>query len=576
MGTPVPNRMPRFCQCLALLALVAAPRGVMAQRVLRGTVLDSAGAIALPGAVITIVDSSGATGARTISDATGRFAIVIPPRAATLHLIRIGYRPRNLPVGAATSALELVMSRIPPMLEAVRISDRELCPGSADRGPAFQYWEQARAGLLAEVVAREANPATATTLTYERREKLGDALVRRQVVGSRSGQTKRPFLAPESAQTFARRGYMLEASGERTFAAPDADVLLDESFAATHCFHLQTADAAHVGQIGLAFTPVPDRPDSVVDVAGTIWIDRANPSLRSFDFRYTNLEPAAARIPTGGHIEFRSVPNGVAFVERWSLRLAILGPGPRPVRTPPAGTSRPSRMSRDDLVAQEIQETGGQVLQASWLDGTMWRDSTTGLKGIVTQRDDRPIEHALVTIAGTADTVETDVRGEFSFHSMVPGKYMIEVVDTTLGAFTAPRTQSRAVEITRGKVADFRASLPPVADAILRKCKDDQPDRLTTIVAGRVALPKSATERAEIQASWQADFSAYYGVGVEIKSSNRTITVDDAGRFYVCQVATRRPLKLRLSVGGVVADTTVFPAEGPYTIIDWRPWQVPR
>ena len=548
----------------------------MAQRVVRGTVLDSAQAIALPGAVITIVDSSGATGARTISDASGRFAITVPARASTLHLIRIGYRPRDVPVGVASSTLELVMSRIPPMLDAVRVSDRELCPGSADRGPAFEYWEQARAGLLAAVVAREANPATATTLTYERRERLGDALVRRQVVTSRTGLTKRPFLSPEPAPTFARRGYMLEAGGERTFAAPDADVLLDESFAATHCFHLQTADAEHTGQIGLAFTPVPDRPDSLVDVAGTLWIDRANPSLRSFDFRYTNLEPAAARIPTGGHIEFRSLPNGVSFVERWALRLAILGPGPRPLRPPATAPRHLSRMDRVDLVAQEIQETGGQVLQAAWLDGTTWRDSTTGIKGLVTQRDDRPVEHALVTIAGTADTVETDARGEFSFHSMVPGKYMIEVVDTTLGAFTAPRTQSRAVEITRGRVAAFRASLPPVAEVILRVCKDDQPERLTTVIAGRVALPKTLAERVEIQATWQADFSGYYGVGVEIKTSNRTITVDDAGRFFICKVAASRPLKLRISLGGVVADTTLTPPEGPYTIVDWKPWQVPR
>jgi hypothetical protein len=573
---PAPVRISGLIQYLALLALAVTPRDGAAQRILRGTVHDSAQAAPLAGAVVTIADSSGATAARTISDASGRFAITIPPRASTLHLIRIGYRPRSLPMEASSSPLELVMSHIPPILDVVRVSDRELCPGSPDRGPAFQYWEQARAGLLAEVVARETNPATATIITYERRERLGDGMVRQQTVNSRSGKTKRPFLAPESAPTFARRGYMVEAGGDRIFSAPDADVLLDESFAATHCFHLQTADAAHTGQIGIAFTPVPDRPDSLVDVAGTLWLDRTNPSLRSFDFRYTNLEPAAARATTGGHIEFRSVANGVSFVERWALRLAILGPGPRAVRSSAVSSTRSSRAGRDDLIAQAIQETGGQVLQAAWLDGTMWRDSSTGIKGVVTQRDDRPLAHALVTLAGTSDTVETDSRGEFVFHSMVPGKYMVEVADTTLFAFTSPRTQSRAVEIMRGKVADFRATLPPVGDVILRMCKDDQPDRLTTVVAGRVSLPKTLAERAEIQASWQADFSGYYGVSVEIKTANRTIAVDDAGRFFICKVAASRPLKLRIAVGGAVADTTIVVPEGPYTIIDWRPWQVPR
>jgi hypothetical protein len=65
-------------------------------------------------------------------------------------------------------------------------------------------------------------------------------------------------------------------------------------------------------------------------------------------------------------------------------------------------------------------------------------------------------------------------------------------------------------------------------------------------------------------------------VGVEVKTANRTITVDDAGRFFVCKVAASRPLKLRISVAGVVADTTLTPAEGSYTIVDWRPWQVRR
>ena len=166
--------MPRPTQWLALLSLVIAAHGATAQRTLRGTLRDSSLATPLAGAVITIVDSSGVTAARTISDAAGGFALTVPPRASTLHLIRIGYRPRNIPIGGATSSLELGMTRIPPILDAVRVSDKELCPGSADRGPAFQYWEQARAGLLAEVVAREANPATVTMMTYERHEHLGE------------------------------------------------------------------------------------------------------------------------------------------------------------------------------------------------------------------------------------------------------------------------------------------------------------------------------------------------------------------------------------------------------------------
>ena len=76
----------------------------------------------------------------------------------------------------------------------------------------------------------------------------------------------------------------------RNFFAPDADVLLDESFATSHCFRLAADDTSHRGQIGLAFTPAPGRGrDTLVDVAGVIWIDRATPALRSLEFLYTGL-----------------------------------------------------------------------------------------------------------------------------------------------------------------------------------------------------------------------------------------------------------------------------------------------
>src|SRR6185437_6417194 len=131
----------------------------------------------------------------------------------------------------------------------------------------------------------------------------------------------RPFLSSASAAIFAKRGYMVEDRTGRTFDAPDADVLLDESFAATHCFHFQRADGAHRGQFGLAFTPVPSRNrDTLVDVTGTIWIDGVTPEIRTLDFLYTALEPAAADMKSGGHIEFRTMSNGIAFVQRWFLR----------------------------------------------------------------------------------------------------------------------------------------------------------------------------------------------------------------------------------------------------------------
>ena len=87
-----------------------------------------------------------------------------------MRAIRIGYAPREQPLarGSGDVSVSLAMVPIPPVLAPMRVSETELCPGSADRGPAFQLWEQARTGLLAMVVARDAKPAAATTLVFER------------------------------------------------------------------------------------------------------------------------------------------------------------------------------------------------------------------------------------------------------------------------------------------------------------------------------------------------------------------------------------------------------------------------
>src|ERR1043166_1923992 len=150
---------------------------------LRGAVRDSASGMPLPGAIVTVLDSAGGSATRGVTDAAGRVSVALGPHAARLWFIRIGYRPRDvaLPSPAQRDAeLQIAMDRLPPILTTVRVTGSELCPGSNDRGAAFQLWEQARAGLLATVVARELKPATATTLLYNRGMSPYDERIRRQ------------------------------------------------------------------------------------------------------------------------------------------------------------------------------------------------------------------------------------------------------------------------------------------------------------------------------------------------------------------------------------------------------------
>ncbi|HEY4133172.1 MAG TPA: carboxypeptidase-like regulatory domain-containing protein, partial [Gemmatimonadaceae bacterium] len=156
------RRATRFAPLVVAFALAslvdasrvsAQARGASAGPV-RGVVNDTLLGSPVSAAVITVLDSAGASIGRTIADGQGRFTVTVAPRAAKLRVLRIGYRPREVALPADGAAeLNFAMERIAPLLDAVRVSDRELCPGSEEHGAAFQLWEQARAGLLATVVA---------------------------------------------------------------------------------------------------------------------------------------------------------------------------------------------------------------------------------------------------------------------------------------------------------------------------------------------------------------------------------------------------------------------------------------
>jgi hypothetical protein len=476
--------------------------------------------------------------------------------------MRIGYRLRDITLPANRGAeLTFRMERVPPILERVRVSDKEVCPGSEDRGSAFQLWDQARTGLLATIVAREAKPATATTVVYERAMSGSDEIVRKQTTRVSHGRTTRPFIASAEPAVFARVGYMMEDSRGRIFNAPDADVLLHESFALTHCFRLRAADAAHRGQIGVAFAPAPGPGrDTIVDVAGVIWMDADSPQLRTLDFTYTALEPAAVAAHAGGHIEFRSMSNGASFIERWVLRLPTLQlvetalPGSA---TMARSTRRTPRSQRQDARVQQINETGGIVVQAEWDDGLEWKDSVSIVAGLVKgRRTGAAVPDAVVFLEGTSDSTTTDVNGEFDIPA-IPGRYFLRVADTAFKDFTKERTASQLVSVTRGAIEMVRIELPPAGDVLEDVCRGRQLNAGSLLVAGYLAtVDASPLEGARIRAAWN-DVVMHPVNGRANVPVTRTLDVNEEGRFVICGVPPLRPVQVELLKDKTkIADTT--------------------
>jgi hypothetical protein len=554
---------------LALVALLTTLIGVRAPaQQMRGIVRDSTAGTPLAGAIVIQLDSAGRSGARSITGADGRFAITVTPSTARLRVMRIGYHLIDVVLpGDRKAAINVAMVHLPPILDVIRVMGSELCPGSPAQGAAFEIWEQARTGLLATIVARDLNPARVKTLRYVTTLSPNDLRVRKQTKEIVAGSATRPFASSARSSFFANVGYMIEDGRTRIFNAPDADVLTDESFASTHCFRLRRADAAHPGQVGVAFSPVDGR-DTLVDVQGVIWIDAAAPQVRSLDFTYTSLEPAAMAAHVGGHIDFRTMPNGISFIERWYIRLAALD-------APLGGVHRMTstaitrRTDLTDLKLRELTDAGGVVLNASWPDGSRFIEPPSTVSGVVVGKETgTPTVHALVRLVGTPDTVTTDSVGHFRIET-IPGKYTLEAIDTTISAFVAPRSQSTQVEIQQGADAAARFALTPIDRMI--DCHDQPtPPPNSGLIVGAIAvdggdLPRDAFVEATFQHIRYGDFI----------TTTQKISLDDRGRFFVCGAPRDRKVQLALKTpNGKLADTSAIIDANEY--VHKVLWLVPR
>jgi len=557
-----------------------------ASSTLRGAVHDSVTGAPLGGAVVTVLDSSGASSTRTIAGADGSFSLGNPPRSARLRLVRIGYRPREIELSTdRAQVLQITMRRLPPLLDAVRVSDSELCPGSTDRGAAFELWEQARAGLLATIVARETKPAEATAMIFGQTLSASDERVLEMHTMTKQETTTRPFIASATPSYFARHGYMVEdASTSRVFSAPDADVLLDESFAATHCFHREKGDGDHRQQTGVAFTPVTRGRDTLVDVTGVIWLDDSVPQIRSLDFRYTALEPAAVKANAGGRLEFRTMANGVSFIERWSLRLPVLEIISRNVRSSlraPSERMLPSftepRQKRSDAHVAQIDRSGGIVLDAIWDDGTEWHEPPTGVRGTLVEKGStRAVAHAVVSLHGTTVSTLSGDDGSFVLAPVVPGKYTMRVIDTTLRGVIPERTAERSIDVEYGRLTDARLELASISASIERICRDAhvrgaRAGEGSTIIVGSLALPGAGAGGVKVRSRWFAD-AHLTGDATTVENAEQLSDVDESGRFMVCGAARERNVTLSvLANGNAIADTIVHVPNAPVLSVRWRP-----
>ena len=348
----------------AAMTAVLAAQPLSAQ-VVRGRVTLPGDAGGVPGAIVTLVDSSGAVVARALSRADGGYRLDAPsPGAYRVRVLRIGYRPTVSPVIALATGVvseqSLVLDATTIVLPVERTFAERRCAVHPETGTAAaSAWEEARKAL--EVVAlTRMEPKEMEVYLFQRQVKPGNGNVLAESELQHGGRSAKPFVSPPLA-LLDSIGYVERDGLSATYYAPDEDVLLSEQFVATHCFVL--APSSDSTALALRFEPVRDRAQP--EIRGTLLIDRASKSLRRLDFSYVNIAAAPQSSDPGGTVEFRALPTGGWIIERWMLRVPVLRSGVRRGRLQMDELGPGGVLREQAAVIVAMQEAGGAVLSVS-------------------------------------------------------------------------------------------------------------------------------------------------------------------------------------------------------------------
>ena len=541
---------PPFRSLAALVAgaaLVLSAGEAGAQRV-RGTVRDSLSRQPLGGAVVWLTDGGGKFLARSIADEHGQFAVIHVAGATQLHVVRIGFRPTIVAVGRTPgdTLVDISMGSIPLTLDTVASLRRRVCPGEKGTNAALSLWEQARAALMASVVARDVGAPALELKSYSRNldprtHEISDQRIHlRLVTGDRS------YVAARPAGEFVSEGYMQEKQGDRTFYAPDDVVMLDQTFAETHCLHVVAGTGAHVGEVGVGFDPVADRMrDTLVDVRGVLWLSPSEHALRSLDFNYTDLEREADL--SGGEIDFTVMPNGAPMVTRWVIRSARLS-AIDPVTLPGIKRKLFDRRDRKNVRLVGIREDGGVVVSATWMDGRQWRDSTLRIvSGQLINEGESPVAGMSVWLDDAPDTTLTDAAGSFTLTGVLPGTYMLMASDSALARVGVARGR-RVIDVRDDNHRTANIVYLSVPHLVQNQCEGEHKADGTGALLGRV-VDRSGAPMPDVllDAIWRP------GAGLDARPDLETRS-DESGRFAVCGAPLGALVKLHALSPGAAAD----------------------
>lgn len=501
--------------------------------------------------MILLADSAGTSVARALSAEDGRFVLRATHAGAhTLRTLRIGFRaasfgPYVVPASGLTN-LTLALRDVPVALAGVRVEGSNACLRAREQGSngVLAVWEEARTALLASVLSRSQEQLTVTTTTYERVMAPRTDRITRQRVSQRSGQSMRPFVSPRSPDEYAEHGYVEQDATGAVYHAPDADVLLSESFASVHCLRLTTDPRED--EVGVSFEPIPDDSrEKLVDVSGTLWLDRESAALRRLEFSYTGLDPAQLAAGAGGRLEFLRLATGAWVVKEWLVHV------PRLEVVRAAGMSRDpsvhvtnSTLGREERRVLEVWTFGGEIARASVGDRLLWRAPDAIVAGQVRGAEgDAGAIGARVLLAGSSYAVTSDSLGRFRLDGVLPGRYEVRLLSRVGAVLDLAPEEAGEVDAKADAIATLELRAPRDGELLVRRCGAGLVSADRGFLAGTALLAAGVPARnANVSAHWQSISGGSGGlVAAEVETAARA---DSLGRFGLCGVPKARVLSL--------------------------------
>jgi hypothetical protein len=503
-------------------AITLASSEPVAAQVVRGLVAERTTNAPVDGVVLSVLDPRDSVVVQVLSNDGGGFEIRLPsPGMYTIDVKRIGVkRVRLTPFAIGegeTKRLDISLEPVPAVLSSVNVRGRTSCVRNPQtNAKTAALWEDARAALTAAIITRSLTVGNDSVMRFERKLDVDTWRVLYETRRKVSASIDHPFRSLP-AEVLSVGGYVtVNQDGTTDYYAPDADVLLSDTFLADHCFKIEQGTLEHTGYVGLAFQPVPERKKP--DIKGVLWMDARTNQLRTVEFTYSWLPNELRPADFGGTVSFFRLPGGRWIVRSWRIRM------------PEFGYQRAGFMNRSSSpVVVRISEEGGAVPlntllnQAGDVRGTVVLDTVSN----------RPIAGITVALEGTSDSTRTATDGSFDLPFVAPGSYTLVLRHPALDSLGIQHPVT-TLDVEAGKASAMTIRFPSNDELAARMCSGVKVDFTRNSIIRFIVLDQAGAPLSKTPAVFSRIPLNGDGKPVLDSASSYDVTLDATGGFLGC------------------------------------------